>query len=123
MIATEFSEEPNDDNNTSEADRKTIEPIRNAPSYRRVQGGSSNVRSRFPSKRVDATIQFESHALGLSFIYALEHNDDFTEYYDQSPAYKIAIKNEGQTISREYTPDFFVIHENPDGSESSHDIE
>jgi len=45
-------------------------------------GGHSNVTGRYPSRKMEATIQFESHRVELPTMYELEHNDEVLECWD-----------------------------------------
>ncbi|GEM_PF-6578147 len=73
----------------SEAGQKIIEKVRSSEPSRRVGGGSKNVSGRYPSRKMEVTIQFESHRVELPIIYQLEHNQDVLEFYDQPPQIKL----------------------------------
>lgn len=95
------------------ASRKTIEIIRASQPSRRVGGGKKNVSGRYPSRKMGATIQFESHKVELPFIYQLEHDEDVLEFYDQPPAVKLNYQSkDGRNLGFLTTPDFFVIRTN-----------
>ena len=63
-----------------------VADVRSRPPTRRVGGGRSNVSRRYPSRKMGATIQFESHRVELPVIYELEHDPSALEYYDQPPS-------------------------------------
>src|SRR5712691_4423497 len=90
--------------------RTIISHIRSSGPSRTVGSGKSNVRGRYPSRKMGLTIQFESHRNELPAIFELEHDQEVIEYYDQpSP---ITIEYEGKSKRRIrvlHTPDFFVI--------------
>lgn len=46
-----------------------IASIRNSPPSRRVQGRGQNVSGTYPSRKMNLTIQFESHTIELWAIY------------------------------------------------------
>jgi putative transposase len=70
----------------SEAARAEIDRIRSSCPSRRVGGGKSNVSGRYPSRKMGATIQFESHQVELAFVREMEHDPDVLEFYDQPPS-------------------------------------
>src|SRR5713226_5693257 len=104
--------------NISEKTQLLIEGVRSSGPSRAVGSGKSNVRGRYPSRKMGLTIQFESHRNELPAIFELEHDLDVIEYYDQpSP---IAIEYEGMNrrkIRVLHTPDFFVIRDRAAGWE------
>ena len=98
--------------NFSEKTQLLVESIRSSEPSRPVGSRKSNVRGRYPSRKMGVTIQFESHRNELPAIFEFEHDLDVIEYYDQpSP---ITIEYEGMNKRRIrvlHTPDFFVIRE------------
>ena len=93
-----------------------IEKIRIAPPSRRVGSRGKNVSGRYPSRKMAAIIQFESHKVELPFIYQLEHGEDVLEYYDQPPPFKIQYSSaSGRNLGVIITPDFFVIRSHSAG--------
>ncbi len=93
-----------------------IEKIRIAPPSRRVGSRGKNVSGRYPSRKMGAIIQFESHKVELPFIYQLEHGEDVLEYYDQPPPFKIQYSSAtGRNLGVIITPDFFVIRSHSAG--------
>ena len=75
--------------NLSEEGRIVIEQVRTSDPARRVQSGSRNVSGTYPSKKMNVTIQFESHRVELAIVYEMEHDLDVIEYYDQPPSFKL----------------------------------
>jgi len=105
-------------NQIPETTRTIIDEIRTSPPSRRVGGGSSNVCGRYPSKKMGATIQFESHRVELAGIYEMEHDSSVREYYDQPAPIKLAYKTTtGRELGVWHTPDFFVIRDGEAGWE------
>jgi putative transposase len=102
----------------SDQTKALIERVRASPPARRVGGRAGNVSGRYPSRKMGATIQFESHRGELAVIYELEHDANVYEYYDQPPAIKLSYiaKNE-RTIGVIHTPDFFVLRQGGAGWE------
>jgi putative transposase len=89
---------------------KVLADMRSRPPTRRVGGGRSNVSGRYPSRKMQVTIQFESHRVELPFIYELEHEPGVLEYYDQPPSIPLLYDScGGKHLSVIHTPDFFVI--------------
>ncbi len=60
-----------------------ITRLRTAPPARHVQSRAHNVSGRYPSRKMGATIQFESHTVELWAIYTMEHDPQVLEYLDQ----------------------------------------
>ncbi|MBC8164699.1 MAG: DDE-type integrase/transposase/recombinase [Bryobacteraceae bacterium] len=101
-----------------EQTRVIVNHIRSANPSRRVGGGKSNVRGRYPSRKMGVTIQFESHRVELAGIYEMEHDVGTLEYFDQPPAIKLDYASPGgKRMGVLHTPDFFVIRENEAGWE------
>jgi putative transposase len=69
-----------------EPTKALISEIRAAPPARRVRSAAGNVSGRYPSRKMGVTIQFESHRVELAAIYAMEHDPQVLEFYDQPPA-------------------------------------
>lgn len=106
------------DLNLSEHAQLVIHQIRSADPARRVRGGRGNVSGRYPSRKMEATIQFESHRVELAGIYEMEHDADVLEYYDQPPPIKLEYQSDkGRRLVVLHTPDFFVIRKNRAGWE------
>ena len=76
-----------------ESTRSLIRQIRSSSPSRRVGGGSSNVCGRYPSKKMGATIQFESHRVELAGIYEMEHDASVLEFFDQPPPIKLTYES------------------------------
>ena len=95
-----------------------IAGIRAAPPARRVQSRGHNVSGRYPSRKMGATIQFESHKVELWAVYTMEHDSQVLEYFDQPPSFKLCYQSaSGRTVAAFHTPDFFVIHTDSAGWE------
>jgi len=60
-----------------------ITRIRSSPPARKVRGRADNVSGRYPSPKMQRSIQFESQHVELWGCYAMERDDDVLEYYDQ----------------------------------------
>lgn len=82
-------------NHISDKARSIITAICTSPPSRRVGGGSSNVCGRYPSKKMGAAIQFESHRVELAGIYEMEHDSSVLKYFDQPPPNFAAGKRPG----------------------------
>ncbi len=106
------------DLNLSEHAQLVIHQIRSSDPARRVRGGRGNVSGRYPSRKMEGTIQFESHRVELAGIYEMEHDADILEYYDQPPPIKLEYQSDkGRRLVVLHTPDFFVIRKNRAGWE------
>jgi len=102
----------------SEQAKALIERIRSSPPTRRVSGRAGNVPGRYPSRKMKATIQFESHRGELANIYELEHDPEVLEYYDQPSAIKLSyIAKNKRGVGVNHTPDFFILRRNCAGWE------
>lgn len=91
--------------------RALIDEIRNSEPVRKVRGYGSSVIGQYPSKKMQRTLQFESHRCELSFIQLQDApNNDVEEIWDQPTKAKISYKTKsGRTVTVDYVPDFFVI--------------
>ena len=95
----------------SQEAQEVVTRIRSARPTRRVGGGRENVSGRYPSRKMGATIQFESHRVELAFVYEMEHDPDVLEYYDQAPSIPLDYQSANERhLSVMHTPDYFVIH-------------
>jgi len=93
--------------------KQCIADIRASPPVRRVQSAVGNVSGRYPSQKMAATIQFESHRLELAVIYELEHDPDVLAYFDQPNRMVLRYQHSNGTrlVTAKHTPDFFVIRQ------------
>ncbi|MEH1893463.1 MAG: Tn7 transposase TnsA N-terminal domain-containing protein [Nostoc sp.] len=104
--------------NLSSQAQNLIEKIRSSEPSRRVGGGQKNVSGRYPSRKMGATIQFESHRVELPAIYEFEHDEEVLEFYDQPSSIKLDYQGKnGRNLGVLHTPDFFVIRSNCAGWE------
>lgn len=104
----------------SEQTRDLVGQIRSSDPHRRVRSSrGGNVSGRYPSRKMNCTIQFESHKGELPRIKELEQNPDVKEYYDQpSPPIKVDfIGANDKRVAFWYTPDFFVLRTDAAGWE------
>ena len=101
----------------SEKARAAIKRIRSSDPSRRVRSARGNVSGSYPSHKMGFTIQFESHKNELPYVYQSEHNDKVLEYYDQPPPIKLSYLSQGKKgekhVAFNYTPDFFIIRNDP----------
>src|SRR2546430_5991499 len=87
-----------------------IAAIRSSPPVRTVTGRAGNVAGRYPSPKMQRTIQFESQHVELWAIYAMERDDDVVEYYDQPGRMPLRYRAlSGRHTTQWHTPDFFVL--------------
>src|SRR5262249_44395551 len=92
------------------ADR--IAAMRASPPVRRVTGRAGNVAGRYPSPKMQRTIQFESQHIELWAIYAMEQDEDVLEYYDQPARIPLRYRAlSGRLTTQWHTPDFFVLRQ------------
>lgn len=95
-----------------------ITSIRSSPPVRKVRGRAGNVTGRYPSPKMQVSIQFESHHVELWAIYGMEQDDDVLEYYDQSARIPLRYRaKSGRKTTQWHTPDFFVIRQGSAGWE------
>jgi putative transposase len=93
-----------------------IRNIRASEPSRRVQSRVGNVSGRYPSKKMQRTIQFESHRNELALIYEMEHDPDVIEYWDQPPSFTLRYTSiNGRQLGVVHTPDFFLIRSSSAG--------
>src|SRR5262249_5434414 len=85
---------------------------------RRVKGHADNVTGRYPSPKMQTTIQFESQHVELWAIYAMERDDTLLEYYDQPSRIPLRYRaKSGLQSTQRHTLDFFVIRTDSAGWE------
>jgi hypothetical protein len=60
-----------------------IASIRSSSPVRKERGRANNVAGRYPSSKMQFSIQFESQHVELWAIYGMERDEDVLEYYDQ----------------------------------------
>lgn len=102
--------------NLSQEARNVVEQVRTSDPARRVQSGTRNVSGSYPSKKMQCTIQFESHRVELADVYEMEYDDDVLEYYDQPPTFKLEyFSTNGRRQVVMHTPDYFAIREGTAG--------
>lgn len=102
--------------NLSEDARNVVEIVRSSDPARRVQSGARNVSGSYPSKKMNVTIQFESHRVELADVYEMEYDDDVIEYYDQPPTFKLEyFSTNGRRQVVMHTPDYFAIRKDTAG--------
>lgn len=95
-----------------------ITRIRSSPPVRKVRGRADNVSGKYPSPKMQRSIQFESQHVELWGIYAMERDDDVLEYYDQPTRIQLHYRAlSGRNTSPWHTPDFFVLRKEKAGFE------
>lgn len=94
-----------------------VDRLRHSQPVRLVRGQVGNVRGRYPSRKNECVLQFESHTSELAFILHVEHHrPDIHELYDQPTTFPIQYQNlQGRKITRHHTPDFFLVGDNGAG--------
>lgn len=92
--------------------RAMIKKIRDSDPSRRVVAGGGNVTCRYPSRKMQQTIQAESHTNELAAIYEWDHDLVTHEFYDQAPQIKLNYVDRNGKNRGHYTrPDFFIIQD------------
>src|SRR6266705_6886622 len=87
-----------------------IAAIRSSPPVRRVTGRANNVTGRYPSPKMQCSIQFESENVEFWAIYGMERDDDVLEFYDQASRIPLSYRaKSGRKTTQWHTPDFFVL--------------
>ncbi len=87
-----------------------ITRIRSSPPVRKVRGRADNVSGKYPSPKMQRSIQFESQHVELWGCYGMERDDDVLEYYDQPTRFPLQYRaNSGRPTTQWHTPDFFVL--------------
>ncbi len=95
-----------------------ITSIRTSAPVRRVKGRADNVTGRYPSPKMQTTIQFESQHVELWAIYAMERDETVLEYYDQASRIPLRYQaKSGRQTTQWHTPDFFVLRTDSAGWE------
>jgi putative transposase len=95
-----------------------IAAMRASPPVRKVTGRAGNVAGRYPSPKMQRTIQFESQSVELWAIYAMERDEDVLEYYDQPARIPLRYRAvSGRHTTQWHTPDFFVLRQRSAGWE------
>src|SRR5262249_44880178 len=97
----------------SEQAQALIRQIRASDPSRHVRSRGGNVSGRYPSRKMNRTIQFESHRNELAAILEMEHDPGVYEFYDQPPPIRLQyLGKKGKAVSALHTPDYFVIAQN-----------
>jgi len=92
------------------ASLELIARLRESEPVRRVRGRTGNVAGRYPSPKMQRTIQFESQHVELWAIYGMERDQDVLEYYDQPLRIPLSYRAaSGRKTTQWHTPDFFVL--------------
>jgi putative transposase len=95
-----------------------IRRIRSSPPVRKVRGRANNVSGKYPSPKMQRSIQFESEHVELWGCYGMERDHDVLEYYDQPDRIALHyLANSGRISSQWHTPDFFVLRRTSAGYE------
>ena len=98
--------------------QEKIAQIRATPPARHVRSRAGNVSGRYPSRKMGVTIQFGSHRVELAAIYAMEHDSDVLEFYDQPPPLTLCYQSpQGRNLRVVHTPDYFVLRQGRAGWE------
>src|SRR6266568_2279313 len=85
-----------------------IASIRSSPPVRRVSGRAGNITGRYPSPKMEVSIQFESDRVEFWAIYGMERDEDVLEYYDQSSRIPLSYRaRSGHRTTQWHTPAFF----------------
>ncbi len=94
----------------TETTEALIASIRSSPPVRRVSGRANNITGRYPSPKMQMSIQFESDHVELWAIYTMERDDDVLEYYEQPCRIPLSYRaKSGHKTTQWHTPDFFVL--------------
>ncbi len=92
--------------------QQVINNVRTSPPSRRVQSSADNVACRYASRKMEGTIQAESHKNELPAVVGWEHDPRTYEFYDQPPKIKVSyIGRNGKRNTHLITPDFFLLQE------------
>ncbi len=95
-----------------------IAAMRSSPPVRRVSGRAKNVTGRYPSPKMQCSIQFESEHVEFWAIYAMERDDNVLEFYDQPSRIPLSYRaKSGRKTTQWHTPDFFVLRRESAGWE------
>src|SRR5947207_2647834 len=87
-----------------------IGSIRSSRPIRRVSGRANNVTGRYPSPKMQCSIQFESERVEFWAIYGMERDGDVLEFYDQPSRIPLSYcAKSGRKTTQWHTPDFFVL--------------
>lgn len=94
----------------TEDGQRLVRAIRKSDPSRRTRSGPKNVACRYPSKKMEFTIQAESHTNELAALYEWDHDEVTEEFYDQPPRIKLSYRaRNGRMVHPLHTPDYFVI--------------
>ena len=93
--------------------------VRASPPVRKVTGRAGNVAGRYPSPKMQRTIQFESQYVELWAIYAMERDEDVLGYYAQPARIPLRYRAaSGRRTTQWHTPDCFVLRQGSAGWEA-----
>ena len=98
------------DHGVNERGLELIESVRNGPPARAVTGGRGNVSGRYPSRKMQRTIQYESRNCEFAFVIACEVDEAIIEYWDQPCQLSLEYRSKGgRRVVVSHTPDFLVL--------------
>jgi putative transposase len=96
----------------SEEALRLIKRIRESDPARRVRSGPHNISGRYPSRKMQRTIQFASHRNKLPWILEMESDKSTVEYWDLPPSIKLYFQTaSGKRVGVLHNPHYFVIRE------------
>lgn len=100
----------------SAAAYRLIDNIRKSPPHRRVKSAAGNVSTQYQSRKMQRTIQAESHLNELAHIRKWEVSEDVIEFWDQPETITLKyLSKTGRHQGVRHTPDFFVIRKGSAG--------
>lgn len=99
---------------TPQAGRKLVEKARRLAPVRDVRSNSSNVITRYASRKMDRFVDCESRTGEYAAAIQYEHNPDVLEYYPQPTTIDLLFLDEQGKVTTKslHTPDFLVISRN-----------
>jgi hypothetical protein len=113
MITSESLEQLMDRAQLPPIGREHVRRVATSLPSRWVRSASANIICRFPSKKMGAVIQAESHRNELAIVYVLEHDAEVIAYWEQPEGIKITYESaSGRPTSLTITPDYLVLRTN-----------
>ena len=92
--------------------RDLVFKVRAGPPARAVEGAGGNVTGRYPSKKMQRTIQYESRTVEFAFVISCETDPDVIEYFDQPARLSLRYSGaNGRDVVVGHVPDFLVLGE------------
>ena len=99
-----------DHHGITQSGRDLIAQVQTGPPARPVEGGGGNVCGRYPSRKMQCTIQYESRTVEFPFVMSCEIDSEVVAYYDQPVCLSLRFRGkDGRDVVVGHIPDFLML--------------